>query len=298
MAGMAPATARFQCGRRRRGARRRHCRATADRVARRRRGGGSGGGGPRGRAGAPSWLVWTADPARIRRAAWWPRRGSPEDRPRRVGGRRGGAGVPSDEREVAPGAGGALAGRARGRRRARRARAPDRRWRDASRGAGDASPGTAPPADDPLRRHAVAGGRRPHRRRCSTRCACATTWSARWPRSWRPTSGCSAGWASTSTTGPPSSSRWRCSRCSSWRPTSPTPRTAGKPPPESLRPALGAHLRDRRRRAARDARAHRPPAPRPVRGPPADGHPRGRDRGLRGARGLPGDAGGSRASSR
>ena len=64
----------------------------------------------------------------------------------------------------------------------------------------------------------------------STSSACATTSSARWPRSWRPTSACSAAWASTSTTGPPSSCRWPCSRCSCWRPTSPTPRTAGCPP--------------------------------------------------------------------
>ena len=49
-------------------------------------------------------------------------------------------------------------------------------------------------------------------------------------------------------------------------------------------PGPRAHLRDRRRRAARDARADRPPAPGPVRGPQPRGHPRRRDHGLRGAR--------------
>ena len=77
----------------------------------------------------------------------------------------------------------------------------------------------------------------------STRCACASTWSARWPRSWPPTSGCSAGWASTSTTGPPSSSRWPCSRCSSWRPTSPTPRSRASRRPSRCAPRSVASTR-------------------------------------------------------
>ena len=115
------------------------------------------------------------------------------------------------------------AGRARGRRLAR---------------AGDGR-GLRPARLRPAAAGGAGGGRGAASGRCSTRCACATTWSARWPRSWRPTSGCSAGWASTSTTGPPSSSRWRCSRCSCWRPTSPTPPSRRAADPESLRPALG-----------------------------------------------------------
>ena len=64
----------------------------------------------------------------------------------------------------------------------------------------------------------------------------------------------------------------------------PRGRRGGRPAHPRVDPAgRRPHLRDRRRRAARDARADRPPAPGPVRGPPPGGHPPGRGDRLRGA---------------
>ena len=220
-------------------------------------------------------------PARGRRAAGGGGRAARARRRRPRGGARRTAATATAELEIARPATrrwpAALA------RCGRAARARDARSRPLSRGlvvvAGRGARVRRRPRAPPRRPRRGAA----HRRGCSTRCGCATTSSARWPRSSPPTSACSAAWASTSTTAPPSSCRWRSSRCSCSRPTSPTPRTAALPGARHAAARARAHLRDRRRRPPRDARADRPPAAGAVRGPAPQRHPPGRGHGLRGA---------------
>ena len=240
---------------------------------------------PRGRgAGDASWPVWTHDPREDRGAdgglaPGWPRT------PWRASAAVAARACPEDAGERAPGRRRRL-GAALGLARRVRGPGPPPSWWARPR-AGWCARRRGAPARDPLRRQRRAGGRRRADRDLPRRDA-----HARQPRAGdgpdpghrradaRPDGPRHPRRAHPAALGGPArgaAARGRPRRR----------RGAGSRRPRVAAPCARSHLRDRRRRAARDARADRSSAPRPVRGPPPRRHPRGRDHGLRGARRLP-----------